>query len=73
MSSANWRSVFTFNKYSQICARAVRTSLNDTARLAAERRGVTALRYQNWEDGQGGQQVLLNPETDKGTPKSAAV
>ncbi|KAL4256048.1 hypothetical protein AB1N83_011901, partial [Pleurotus pulmonarius] len=30
-------------------------------------------RYQNWEDGQGGQQVLLNPETDKGTPKSAAV
>ncbi|KAL0946440.1 hypothetical protein HGRIS_012663 [Hohenbuehelia grisea] len=73
MSSATWRNVFTFNKYSQICSRAVRQSLQDTHRVAAERRGHTILRYQQWENGTGGKQVLLNPETDKGTQKSAAV
>ncbi|KAJ8455384.1 hypothetical protein ONZ45_g5594 [Pleurotus djamor] len=68
---STWRSVFTFNKYSQICARAVRSSLNDTARVAAEKRGETSLRYQNWENGQGGQQVLLNPAAEKGPQKPA--
>jgi F-type H+-transporting ATPase subunit epsilon len=47
----------SFNKYSQITARAVRQSLKETERLAAERRGQTSLRYQHWEDGKGGEQV----------------
>jgi hypothetical protein len=29
----------------------------EDARVAAERRGLTALRYQTWENGQGGVQV----------------
>lgn len=46
-----------YNKYAQITARAVRQSLQETERLGAEKRGLTALRYQKWEDGVGGQQV----------------
>ena len=49
-----------FNKYSQITASALRISLNETERLAAERRGVTSVKYQAWENGQGGQQVRAN-------------
>ncbi|KAH8117274.1 mitochondrial ATP synthase epsilon chain-domain-containing protein [Phellopilus nigrolimitatus] len=66
MSSAVWRQHFTFNKYSQITARAVRQSLKESERVKAEKHGVTALRYQNWENGKGGEQVLLNsPEAGK--------
>ncbi|KAJ3993895.1 mitochondrial ATP synthase epsilon chain-domain-containing protein [Lentinula boryana] len=61
MSAATWRSVFTFNNYSQITAGAVRKSLKETQRLAAEKRGITALRYQVWESGKGGEQITLNP------------
>ncbi|KAJ7791585.1 mitochondrial ATP synthase epsilon chain-domain-containing protein [Mycena olivaceomarginata] len=57
MSSATWRSVFTYNKYTQITARAVRNSLQENQRLAAEKRGLTALRYQHWENGEGGVQI----------------
>ncbi|KAI6010278.1 mitochondrial ATP synthase epsilon chain-domain-containing protein [Pisolithus marmoratus] len=71
MSSATWRNVFTYNKYAQITARAVRQSLKETERVAAEKRGVTALRYQKWENGVGGTQVYLNPEEDKGLGKPA--
>jgi hypothetical protein len=46
-----------YNKYTQIAARAVRLSLKENERLVAEKRGLTALRYQHWEDGKGGEQV----------------
>jgi len=69
--STTWRSVFTYNKYSQITARAVRQSMKETERVGAERRGVTALRSQKWENGVGGQQVHLNPEQDKAPGKPA--
>ncbi|THU99954.1 hypothetical protein K435DRAFT_855197 [Dendrothele bispora CBS 962.96] len=73
MSSTQWRNVFTFNKYSQITAQAVRSSLKETQRLAAEKRGFTALRYQKWENGKGGEQVILVPEAESGSKKMAAV
>ena len=31
--------------------------MKETERAAAEKRGLTALRYQNWENGKGGEQV----------------
>ncbi|KAJ3930844.1 MAG: mitochondrial ATP synthase epsilon chain-domain-containing protein [Lentinula lateritia] len=62
--SATWRGVFTFNKYSQITASAVRKSLKESQRLAAEKRGITALRYQVWENGKGGEQIILDPAQD---------
>ncbi|PBK93258.1 hypothetical protein ARMGADRAFT_1165489 [Armillaria gallica] len=72
MSNA-WRSVFSFNKYSEIAARAVRASLKEDQRVLAEKRGLTALRYQKWENSQGGQQVLLKPEAEtKATRTSLA-
>ncbi|KAI0683343.1 mitochondrial ATP synthase epsilon chain-domain-containing protein [Cytidiella melzeri] len=58
--STTWRGTFTFNKYSQIAARALRQSLKETERVAAEKRGATILRYQEWKGGQGGQQVRLS-------------
>jgi F-type H+-transporting ATPase subunit epsilon len=55
----NW--ACSFNKYSQIAARAVRASLKEEKRLVAEKRGTTSLRYQKWENGQGQQQVCPRP------------
>lgn len=53
-------SFYSFNKYSQITASAVRKSLKESQRLAAEKRGITALRYQVWENGKGGEQVCTS-------------
>ncbi|KAM5538099.1 hypothetical protein V8D89_008296 [Ganoderma adspersum] len=73
MSSATWRNVFTYNKYTQIAARALRASLKEEERVAAEKRGLTVLRYQRWENGQGGQQTFLNPPPETDVAKKAAV
>ncbi|KZS99118.1 hypothetical protein SISNIDRAFT_480693 [Sistotremastrum niveocremeum HHB9708] len=73
MSAVQWRNTFSFNKFSQIAARALRQSLKETERVKAEKRGLTALRYQNWKDGQGGEQVYLVPPVEKAPQKSAAV
>lgn len=40
-----------FNKYSQIAARALRNSLKEEPRLAAEKRGLSELKYQKWAAG----------------------
>ncbi|KAG9018656.1 hypothetical protein FRB90_010856 [Tulasnella sp. 427] len=64
MSGAIWRQHFTFNKYSQIAARAVRQSLVEAERLKADKRGSTVLKYQKWENGQGGTQVPFNQPKD---------
>jgi hypothetical protein len=37
----------------------VRQSLKENERLTAEKRGLTALRYQHWENGKGGEQVAF--------------
>ncbi|KAG6816507.1 hypothetical protein H0H87_005509 [Tephrocybe sp. NHM501043] len=60
--SSSWRNVFTYNKYSQITARAVRASFKEEQRVVAERRGLTSLKFQRWENGLGGIQVPLSEE-----------
>ncbi|KAM6494038.1 Mitochondrial ATP synthase epsilon chain domain containing protein [Amanita muscaria] len=57
--SSSWRNIFTYNKYAQITARALRASLKEDYRVASEKRGLTSLKYQQWENGLGGTQVLL--------------
>ena len=47
----------SYNKFTEITARALRASLKEDKRIAAEKRGLTAVRYQKWENGQGGEQV----------------
>jgi F-type H+-transporting ATPase subunit epsilon len=49
----------SYNKYAQITARALRNSLKEEERLAAEKRGLTTVRYQKWENGVGGPHVSL--------------
>ncbi|KAI0086425.1 mitochondrial ATP synthase epsilon chain-domain-containing protein [Irpex rosettiformis] len=71
--STTWRGTFSFNKYSEIAARALRQSLKETERVAAEKRGTTILRYQEWKNGQSGQQVFLNPPVEKKEPKSPVI
>ncbi|KAF9505848.1 hypothetical protein BS47DRAFT_1334123 [Hydnum rufescens UP504] len=70
--SAYWRPFFSFNKYSQISARALRNSLKESERLAAEKRGLTGLRYQKWEGGQGGQQTWIDPPESTGSAAKSA-
>ncbi|KAG5634987.1 hypothetical protein H0H81_000138, partial [Sphagnurus paluster] len=51
-----------YNKYSQITARAVRASFKEEERLLAERRGLTSLKFQRWENGLGGVQTPIAEE-----------
>ena len=53
--------LYRYNKYTQIAARALRASLKEEERVVAEKRGLTILRYQRWEKGQGGPQVRAPP------------
>ncbi|EJD53211.1 hypothetical protein AURDEDRAFT_29695, partial [Auricularia subglabra TFB-10046 SS5] len=47
----------SYNKFSQIAARALRQSLKEGERVKAEKRGITNVRFQKWENGKGGEQV----------------
>ncbi|KIM36464.1 hypothetical protein M413DRAFT_31692 [Hebeloma cylindrosporum] len=60
-----WRTVFTYNKYAQITARALRASLKEEERVVAEKRGLTASRYQKWENGLGGLYTTVQEEVQK--------
>jgi len=52
---------FSYNKFAQITAGALRNSLKEGERLLAEKRGLTSVRYQKWENGVGGPQVRVIP------------
>jgi F-type H+-transporting ATPase subunit epsilon len=47
----------SYLKYAQICARAVRNSLKDDVRTAAQRRDANGLKVAKWENGKAGEQV----------------
>ncbi|KAG9241359.1 mitochondrial ATP synthase epsilon chain domain-containing protein [Calycina marina] len=50
-----WKaSGLTYNKYLSVAASVVRRSLKDTQRLAAEKRGVSELRFAKWNNGKQG-------------------
>jgi F-type H+-transporting ATPase subunit epsilon len=61
-----WRSVFTFNRYSAIAARAVRRALKDDKRLKAEKRNESNVRVSSWKNGVQGEQVQLGSDVEKG-------
>ncbi|KAG7571408.1 hypothetical protein FFLO_00591 [Filobasidium floriforme] len=54
---STWRSFFSYNKYTQIASRAVRTGLKESERVGAEKRANIGVKYQQWENGKGGEQV----------------
>ncbi|KAE8353504.1 mitochondrial ATP synthase epsilon chain-domain-containing protein [Aspergillus coremiiformis] len=52
---AYWKAAgLTYNRYLAVAARAVRRSLKEGPRLAAERRGQMDLRFAKWENGKQG-------------------
>ncbi|QRV74926.1 ATP synthase epsilon chain domain-containing protein [Ceratobasidium sp. AG-Ba] len=74
MSAAAWRTHFSYNAYSLIAGRALARSLNETARVSAEKRGLSALKFQTWEAGKSSEAQWINPPKDaEVVPKSAAV
>ncbi|KAE8151172.1 mitochondrial ATP synthase epsilon chain domain-containing protein [Aspergillus avenaceus] len=57
---AYWKSAgLTYNRYLAVAARAVRRSLQEGPRLAAERRGQMDLRFAKWENGKQGEVKAL--------------
>ncbi|KAH8553587.1 mitochondrial ATP synthase epsilon chain-domain-containing protein [Umbelopsis sp. PMI_123] len=57
-----WKSAgISYLKYSQICARAVRNSLKDDIRAAAQRRDVNGLKVSKWQNGKAGEQKFIVP------------
>ncbi|PNY26990.1 hypothetical protein TCAP_03081 [Tolypocladium capitatum] len=53
--TAAWKAAgLTYNRYLAIAARAVRRSLKEDKRLAAERRGEMDLRFSKWQNGKQG-------------------
>ncbi|KAG8693249.1 hypothetical protein FRC09_010633 [Ceratobasidium sp. 395] len=75
MSAAAWRSQMSYNAYSIICGRALVRSLNENARVAAEKRGLSGLKFQTWKEGKASESQWIDPpkDADAGPPKSAAV
>ncbi|KAF9319466.1 hypothetical protein BG000_003573 [Podila horticola] len=49
-----WKPTFTYLQYAQVCARAVRNSLKEEARIVAVRRDEQGLKYAKWEAGKQG-------------------
>ncbi|KAL2010799.1 hypothetical protein VTN00DRAFT_3517 [Thermoascus crustaceus] len=50
-----WKAAgLTYNRYLAVAARAVRRSLKEGPRVAAERRGQMELRFAKWENGKQG-------------------
>ncbi|KAH1909579.1 hypothetical protein KXV57_001206 [Aspergillus fumigatus] len=63
--AAAWKAAgLTYNRYLAVAARAVRRSLKDGPRLAAERRGQSELRFAKWENGKQGE-VKSTAETNQ--------
>ncbi|KAL2265164.1 hypothetical protein VTJ83DRAFT_6264 [Remersonia thermophila] len=51
-----WKAAgLTYNRYLAVAARAVRRSLKEEKRLAAERRGQQDLRFAKWTNGKQGE------------------
>ncbi|PWY68660.1 hypothetical protein BO70DRAFT_323123, partial [Aspergillus heteromorphus CBS 117.55] len=51
-----WKAAgLTYNRYLTVAARAVRRSLKDAPRAAAERRNNMDLRFAKWENGKQGE------------------
>ncbi|ORY63958.1 mitochondrial ATP synthase epsilon chain-domain-containing protein [Pseudomassariella vexata] len=67
-----WKSAgLTYNRYLAVAARAVRRSLKEDKRVAAERRGEMDLRFAKWSNGKQGEVKSL-AEANAAITKEAA-
>ncbi|GAB5585316.1 hypothetical protein Unana1_00216 [Umbelopsis nana] len=57
-----WKSAgISYLKYAQICATAVRNSLKEDVRAAAQRRDANGLKVSQWANGKAGEQKFIVP------------
>ncbi|KZZ98686.1 mitochondrial ATP synthase epsilon chain domain-containing protein [Moelleriella libera RCEF 2490] len=71
--TAAWKAAgLTYNRYLAIAARAVRRSLKDDKRIAAERRGEMELRFAKWSNGKQGEVKDLGAANTAGMAESAS-
>ncbi|OCF58928.1 hypothetical protein L486_03421 [Kwoniella mangroviensis CBS 10435] len=63
----------SWNKYTQVASRALRQALTETDRVAAEKRAAIGVRYQLWENGQGGEQKYVVPPAKDASPGTPPV
>ncbi|KAJ9121135.1 hypothetical protein QFC24_004808 [Naganishia onofrii] len=68
---STWRSLFSYNKYTQIASRAVRQGLKESERVVAEKRAQVGIKVQTWEKGVGGEQKFLVPPAAEGAATGA--
>ncbi|KAJ5888621.1 hypothetical protein N7495_008662 [Penicillium taxi] len=70
--TAAWKTAgLTYNRYLAIAARTVRRSLNEEARIAAERRNTMDLRFAKWENGKQGEVRPLAQANDSQAAQAA--
>ncbi|KAL7411067.1 mitochondrial ATP synthase epsilon chain-domain-containing protein [Mrakia frigida] len=62
---SSWRAVMTYNKYSQVAARAVRSALKEPERIKADKRALVTLKKQIWEKGIPTESKFVDPEQQK--------
>ncbi|ODO09028.1 hypothetical protein I350_02625 [Cryptococcus amylolentus CBS 6273] len=67
--SSTWREFMSWNKYTQIASRALRQALSEGDRVAAEKRAAIGVRYQVWQNGEGGEQQYVRPPPEEATGK----
>ncbi|KAK4248589.1 Metalloenzyme, LuxS/M16 peptidase-like protein [Corynascus novoguineensis] len=68
-----WKAAgITYNRYLAVAARAVRRSLKEDKRLAAERRGQQELRFAKWSNGKQGEMRNLADANAQAAVESAA-
>ncbi|KAA8650464.1 hypothetical protein EYZ11_000818 [Aspergillus tanneri] len=69
---AYWKAAgLTYNRYLAVAARAVRRSLQDGPRAAAERRGQMDLRFAKWENGKQGEVKGLGQANEEAMAQTA--
>ncbi|KAK0748540.1 mitochondrial ATP synthase epsilon chain-domain-containing protein [Apiosordaria backusii] len=68
-----WKAAgLTYNRYLAVASRVVRRSLKEEKRLAAERRGVSEIRFAKWSNGKQGDFKNLEQANAAAAVESAA-
>ncbi|KAI9495095.1 mitochondrial ATP synthase epsilon chain-domain-containing protein [Zychaea mexicana] len=61
-----WKSAgITYLQYANICARAVRNSLKDDIKVAAQARNQNNLKFAKWDKGVGSEQKFVVPKAQQ--------
>ncbi|CED83803.1 mitochondrial atp epsilon chain [Phaffia rhodozyma] len=69
---SSWRSVMTYNRYTSVAARAIRSGLKEAERVKADKRANVTLKKQIWTKGEPSESVVVDVSAPlKSASKSA--